>query len=128
MLPSILIIGAVFIGVVTLIIGAAVFFRDKSELQVEDRLSSLTGKGELTESSSLSQIAQVIAKQNEGKGCSKTWSQTGLIFADCLSKLTCTMSVSSFLGLCVGIGVGASALCGSCRIALGTCPCGRTQL
>ena len=68
MLPSILIIVAVFIGVFTLIVGAAMVMRDKSEIQVEDRLSSLTGKGDLADASNLSQIAQVIAKQNAHQG------------------------------------------------------------
>ncbi len=43
MLPSILIIGAVFLGVVALIVGAAAFMRDQSVSQMEDRLKTLVG-------------------------------------------------------------------------------------
>jgi len=122
MLPSILIIGAVFIGVFTLIIGAAVFLRDKSELEVEDRLSSLTGKGELTDTSSLSQIAQVLAKQNEGKGLLEVMMSNRFNLPRLFDQAEVKMPISTFLGMCVGIGVGAAALCGVAGVHLGLAP------
>jgi len=122
MLPSILIIGAVFIGVFTLIIGAAMFLRDKSELEVEDRLSSLTGKGELTDTSSLSQIAQVIAKQNEGKGLLESLMSNWFNLPRLFEQADVKTPISTFLGMCVGIGVGAAALCGVAGVHWGLAP------
>jgi len=122
MLPSILIIGAVFIGVFTLIVGAAMVLRDKSEIQVEDRLSSLTGKGDLTDPANLSQIAQVISKQAEGKGILEVlvanWCNLPRLFEQADVK----MPIATFLGMCVGIGVGAAGLCGFAGVHWGLAP------
>ena len=112
MLPSILIISAVFIGVFTLIVGAAMVLRDKSEIQVEDRLSSLTGKGDLTDPANLSQIAQVIAKQAEGKGFLEVLMANWFNLPRLFEQADVKMPIATFLGMCVGIGAGAGALCG----------------
>jgi len=122
MLPSILIIAAVFIGVFTLIVGAAMVMRDKSEIQVEDRLSSLTGKGDLTDPANLSQIAQVIAKQAEGKGILEVLMANWFNLPRLFEQADVTMSIATFLGMCVGIGVGASALCGFAGVHWGLAP------
>ncbi len=122
MLPSILIIGAVFIGVFTLILGAAVFLRDKSELQVEDRLNSLTGKGDLADPTNLSQIAQVIAKQNQSKGVLEVLMSNWFNLPRLFEQAEVAMPVATFLGMCVGIGVGAAALCGFAGLHWGLAP------
>ena len=123
MLPSILIIGSVFLGVVALVIGAAMIWRDKSEMQIEDRLSSLTGKGDLLDPSNLSQAAQVIAKQRgEGKNSLEVlvsnWFNLGRLF----EQADVQMSVATFIGLCVGIGVGSTMLCGIAGLHWGLAP------
>jgi len=122
MLPSILIISAVFIGVFTLIVGAAMVLRDKSEIQVEDRLSSLTGKGDLTDPANLSQIAQVIAKQAEGKGILEVLMANWCNLPRLFEQADVKMPIATFLGMCVGIGVGAAALCGFAGVHWGLAP------
>jgi len=122
MLPSILILGAVFLGVFTLVIAAAVFMRDKSDIQVEDRLSSLTGKGDLTDPTNLSQIAQVIAKQNQGKGILEVLMSNWFNLPRLFEQADVKMPVATFLGVCVGIGVGAAALCGVAGLHWGLAP------
>ncbi|MCA9230342.1 MAG: type II secretion system F family protein [Planctomycetales bacterium] len=122
MLPSILIIGSVFIGVVALIIGAAMLVRDKSVLQVEDRLNSLTGKGDLLDPSSLSQVAQIIAKQNNGKNAFEVLLANWLNLSRLFEQADVNMSVATFIGACVGVGAGTAALCGVAGLHWGLAP------
>jgi tight adherence protein B len=122
MLPSILIIGSVFLGVVALVIGAAMFLRDKSEIQVEDRLSSLTGKGAALDPSSLSQVARVISKQSQSKGGLEAIVSHWFNLPRMFEQAEVSMSVGTFLGLCLGIGLGASALCGFAGVHWGLAP------
>ncbi len=69
MLPSVLIIGAAFVGVVALIVGIAILMRDQSVSQMEGRLSALTGKGDRSDPSNLSEIAQMLAKERAWQEC-----------------------------------------------------------
>jgi len=122
MLPSVLIIGSVFFGVVALIIAAAMLMRDKSVTQIEDRLNTLTGKGELADPASLSQIAQVIAKQRTGQGGLETLVANWFNLSRLFEQAEVNMSVASFIGVCVGVGVGAASLCGVAGVHWGIAP------
>ncbi len=123
MLPSILIIGSVFLGVVAMVIGAAMIWRDKSEMQIEDRLSSLTGKGDLIDPSNLSQAAQVIAKQRgEGKNGLEVLVSNWFNLSRLFEQADVHMSVATFIGLCVGIGAGSTMLCGVAGLHWGLAP------
>jgi tight adherence protein B len=108
MLPSILIIVAVFIGVATAVLAAAALFRDKSVSQMEDRLSSLTGNKR--DGSSLSDMSQILAKNDDGK------SPLDLALANIFNltllfdQARVSMSVVTFLGICLGLGFGSAAL------------------
>jgi len=122
MLPSILIIGAVFIGVFALILAAGMFFRDKSEMQIEDRLSSLTGKGDLTGPANLSQIEQLLAKQNQEKGFLEVFLSNWFNLPRLFEQADVKMPVATFLIMCVGIGTGAASLCGFAGLHWGLAP------
>lgn len=112
MLPSVLIIGAVFFGVVALIVGIAVFFRDQSVSQMEGRLSALTGKGDRNDPSNLSEIAQMLAKEKLGKTAIdkilSNWLNLSLLFEQAEVKMT----TATFVAICGGLGFGSAALVG----------------
>ncbi len=121
MLPSIFIIGAVFVGVVTLIVGAAMFFRDKSILQVEDRLSSLTSKSDQLDPANLSQISQLIS-QNEGKSTLELLLSNWFNLSRLFEQAEANMSVGMFLGVSISIGAAATTLSGYLGLHLGIAP------
>ncbi len=111
MLPSVFIIGAVFVGVFALIVGIAVFFRDQSVSQMEDRLASLT-KGDRNDPANLSEIAQMLSKERLGRSALEmalsNWLNLTLLF----EQAEVRMSVASFVATCLGLGIGSSVLVG----------------
>ena len=111
MLPSIMIIGAVFVGVVTLIFGAAMLWRDKMALQVEGRLNTLTGKGEQADPSSLSQVAQIVSKQYENKSAIEAIFSNWFNLSRLFEQAEVEMSVATFIGICFGLATAATSLC-----------------
>ena len=122
MLPSILIIGAVFLGVVAAVFAAAMLFRDKEVSQMEDRLNSLTGKGAAVDPSSLSELAQLVSRNTEGKSsldlALAKWFNISLLF----EQARVSMSVVTFLLICLGLGVGSGTLCGIAGLNLVLAP------
>ena len=62
MSTSVLILGAVFVGVALLVVAIAMLLRDKSVSQMEDRLNTLTGKGDRSDGS-LAELSQLVAAQ-----------------------------------------------------------------
>lgn len=121
MLPSIMIISAAFLGVAALIVGIAMLVRDQSVNQIEDRLNAITGKGD-KDPGSLSEAAQIIASQYGGKSALDkvlaNWFNLTLIF----EQAEVTMSVATFLGLCLGLGFGSTLLCGFAGLNLALAP------
>lgn len=111
MLPSILIIGAVFVGVVALIIGIAVFMRDQSVSQMEDRLASLT-KGDRNDPSTMSEIAQMLAREKLGKNAFEAMVANWLNLTLLFDQAEVTMTVASFAAICAGLTFGSATLAG----------------
>jgi tight adherence protein B len=111
MLPSVLIIGAVFVGVVALIVGIAVFMRDQSVSQMEDRLATLT-KGDRNDPSSLSDIAQMLSKERLNRSAIEialsNWLNLTLLF----DQAEVTMTVAAFVSICAGLAFGSATLAG----------------
>lgn len=111
MLPSVLIIGAAFVGVFALIVGIAMFMRDQSVSQMEGRLASLT-KGDRSDPSNLSEIAQMLAKEKLGKNFLEaklaSWFNLQLLF----DQAEVTMTVATFVAICSGLGIGSALLVG----------------
>src|ERR1700754_806022 len=69
MSTSMLVLGAVFIGVALLVVAFAALLRDKAVNQMEDRLSTLTGKNDRGGDGSLSELSQLVAAQRgDNKG------------------------------------------------------------
>lgn len=104
MLPSILILGAVFVGVTLLVVAIAALMRDKSISQMEGRLNTLTGKGDRSEGG-LAELTQILAKERgHGKGVLETivsrWFNLPRLFAqaDIHMSVTKFVVVSGILG------------------------------
>ena len=109
MLPTVLIIGAVFVGVALLVLAVAMLLRDKSVSQMEDRLSTLTGKGD--REGGLAELTQILAAQRgQGKGLLETVLSRWLNLPRLFEQADATMSVGRFVAICLGIGFAASLL------------------
>lgn len=121
MLPSILIIGAVFCGVVMLIVGIAMLMRDQSVTQIEDRLNAITGKGK-NDPTNLSETAQILADQYGGKSALDKILSNRLNLTLLFEQAEVTMSVATFLGVCLGFGVASTFLCGYAGLNLALAP------
>lgn len=122
MSASVLIIGAVFLGVVTLILFVAMALRDKSVSQIEGRLNTITGKGGKGDMSSLSELSQKVARDMDAKSALDQfvarWFNLSLMF----EQARVSMTVLTFLSICAGLGIGATFLCGFAGISLVVAP------
>lgn len=112
MLPSVIIIGAAFVGVVALVVGVAMFFRDHSLSQMEERLTAITGKGDKGDPTGLPELAQLLARDKGAKGALEAavsnWLNLSLLF----EQAQVSMTVATFLTICLGLGVGSALLVG----------------
>lgn len=121
MVPSILILGAVFLGVVLLIVGIATLMRDQSESQMEERLKAITGKGK-NDPSNLSEVAQILASEYGTKRAIDkilaNWFNLSLLF----EQAEVTMPVATFVGICAGLGIGSTFLCAYAGLNLALAP------
>ena len=111
MSATILISGAVFIGVALLVVAVASLMRDKDISQMEGRLNALTGKGDGRDPASLSEMSKLIAAQR-GEGTSALdilltrWFNLTRLF----EQANVSMSTATFLLICGGLGFGAASL------------------
>lgn len=121
MSASVLIMGAVFIGVVTLIMFIAMALRDKSVMQVEGRLNTITGKGK-GDLSSLSELSSQVAKDMNAKTFLENFANKWLNLTLMFEQARVSMTVAKFLSICAGLGVGATVLCGTAGISLMLAP------
>jgi tight adherence protein B len=119
---TVLILGAVFIGVALLIVAVAMLMRDRSISQMEDRLNTLTGKGDKSEGS-LAELTQIIAQQKgEGKGVIDSLFAKWFNLPRLFSQADVTMSVSKFMGLCLGVGLVGFMVTGIAGVSLALAP------
>ena len=121
MSASVLIIGAVFLGVVTLILFVAMAFRDKSVSQIEGRLNTITGKGK-ADMTSLSELSQQVAKDLNAKGAVEEFVSKYLNLTLMFEQAKVEMTVVTFLSICIGVGIGATFLCTIAGISLVIAP------
>ena len=121
MSASVLIIGAVFLGVVALILFVAMAMRDKEVSQIEGRLNSITGNGK-NDLTSLSELSQQVAKDMDAKGALEEFVSKYLNLSLMFEQARVEMSVVTFLGICVGLGVGGTFLCGFAGVSLVIAP------
>ena len=122
MLPTVLIVGAVFFGVTLLVVAIAMLMRDKSIAQMEDRLRTLTGKGEKSEGS-LAELTQILAQQKgEGKGFLDSLISRWFNLPRLFSQADVTMSVTQFMGICVGVGAAGFIVTGFAGLSLALAP------
>ncbi len=111
MVSSQLIIAAAFFGMVALIVGIAMMLREKSVSQMEDRLSSLTGKGDKNNPSSLTEAAQLLSKELGEQGTLSDAVAKKFNLALLFEQAAVTMSLSTFIAICTGIGFTAWLVC-----------------
>jgi tight adherence protein B len=121
MLSSTIIIGAVFLGVVALVIGVAVFFRDQERSQMEDRLSAITGKGDKLDPNNLTELTQLLSKDRNKSALDvllSNWVNLSLLF----DQAEVQMSVASFLMVSAGLAVGSGLLLGFAGLNVALAP------
>ena len=121
MSASVLIIGAVFLGVVALILFIAMALRDKEVSQIEDRLNTITGSGK-GDLSSLSDLSRQVAKDIDAKGALEEFVSKYLNLTLMFEQARVDMSIVTFLGICLGLGFGATFLCGFAGLNLAIAP------
>jgi tight adherence protein B len=87
--------------------------RDKSVSQMEDRLSTLTGKGAAADGSSLAELSAIIAAQRgDQKGVLETILARWFNLTRLFEQADVNMTVTKFVGTCVGVGLGATLVTG----------------
>jgi tight adherence protein B len=111
MSTSVLILGAVFIGVALLVVAVAMLLRDKSVAQMEDRLNTLTGKGEKSEGSLAELSALVAAQRGDNKGLLERVLSRWFNLTRLFEQAEVSMTVTKFVAICTGIGVGSTMAC-----------------
>ncbi len=121
MSASVLIIGAVFLGVVALILFVAVAMRDKEVSQIEGRLNTITGKGK-NDMTSLSELSHQVAKDMDAKGALDEFISKYLNLSLTFEQAKVEMSVVTFLGICVGLGFMGAFLSGFAGVSLVIAP------
>ncbi len=111
MSTSVLVLGAVFIGVALLVVAVAMLLRDKSVAQMEDRLNTLTGKGEKSEGSLAELSALVASQRGDNKGLLERVLSRWFNLTKLFDQAEVTMTVTKFVAICTGIGVGSTMAC-----------------
>jgi len=102
---TMIVLGAVFAGVTLLIVAVAMLLRDKAVSQMEDRLKSLTGKGERAGDGSLADLSAIIAAQRgENVGLLETVLSRWFNLKRLFEQADVTMTVTKFVGISAGIG------------------------
>jgi tight adherence protein B len=107
---SILILGAVFVGVALLVVAIAALMRDKSISQMEGRLNTLTGKG--GGEGTLAELTQILAKERgAGKGFLESVVSRWFNLPRLFSQADVHMSVTKFVSISVALGFVAFLAC-----------------
>jgi tight adherence protein B len=123
MLPTILILGSVFLFVVLLFVAIAMLMRDKSVSQMEERLSTLTGKGDGRQTGSLAEVAQIMAAQKgEAKGRIAGAIARRFNLPRLFEQADVAMSVGTFLVICGGMGTLSAVLASVSGLHVGFAP------
>ena len=116
MLPTVLILVAVFIGVALLVVAVASLMRDKSISQMEGRLNTLTGKGDKSDGS-LSDLTQILAQQRgEGRGVMETVLSRWFNLPRLFSQADVSMTVTKFVAISAGLGFAGFAVTASAGV------------
>lgn len=112
MFTYLLMLGAVFMCAVICVMLAASLWRDREISQMEDRLNTLTGKGDKKDPGGLTEVAQLIAAQRgEGKGLLETTLLRWFNLTRLFEQADVTMTVTSFVGVSLAMAVGTGIVC-----------------
>jgi tight adherence protein B len=110
MSATVLILGAVFIGVALLVVAVAALMRDKSIAQMEGRLNSLTGKGEKSDGS-LAELSALVSAQRGDKSLLERTLLRWFNLTKLFEQADVSMSVTKFVAICAGVGAGSTVAC-----------------
>lgn len=100
---SILILGAVFVGVTLLVVAIAMLMRDKTVSQMEGRLSTLTGKGDRLDGTA--ELFQLLAKERgTGRGFLESLVSRWFNLPRLFSQADVHLSVTKFVGISAALG------------------------
>ena len=110
MSATVLILGAVFIGVALLVVAVAALLRDKSIAQMEGRLNTLTGKGEKSDGS-LAELSSLVSAQRGDKSLLERTLLRWFNLTKLFEQADVSMSVTKFVAICAGVGAGSTAAC-----------------
>jgi tight adherence protein B len=123
MSPTVLILGAVFIGVALLVVAMAALLRDKSVAQMEGRLNSLTGKGDRFDGGSLAELSQLVsAQRGDNKNLLERLVSRWFNLTRLFEQADVTMTVTKFVAICVGVGAASTFACISAGINYALAP------
>jgi tight adherence protein B len=124
MTTSVLVLGAVFIGVSLLVVAVAMLLRDKAVAQMEDRLNSLTGKGDHRGGDgSLAELSQLVAAQRgDNKGLVERVLSRWFNMTRLFEQADVSLSVSKFVIICAGVGAASTVACLSAGINYALAP------
>ena len=110
MTTSVLILGAVFVGVSLLVVAVSMLLRDKSVSQMEGRLNTLTGKGDRSDGS-LAELSQLVAAQRgDDQGLLERVLSRWFNLTRLFEQADVNMTVTKFVVICVVVGVSATTI------------------
>lgn len=113
MLSYVIILGAVFLCGTLVVILFASLWRDREITHMEDRLNSLTGKGDKNDPGGLAEVTQLIAQQRgDATGLIDSVLSRYFNLNRLFEQADVTMTTPAFLGVCGAVGAGAAFLCG----------------
>ncbi len=117
MSTSMFVLIAVFAGVSLLVVAVAMLLRDKAVSQMEDRLNSLTGKGDRSDGSSLAEVTQLLAAQRgEARGYLERLLAKWFNLTRLFEQADVQMTVTKFVAICLGVGSASTVVCLSAGI------------
>lgn len=90
---------------------------------MEDRLNSLTGKGDLRGNGTLGEAAQILAAQKgEAKGLIAEALARRFNLTRLFEQADVSMTISAFLAICVGMGVGVGTIASIAGLSVAIAP------
>lgn len=123
MLPTLLILGSVFLAVALLVLAAAMAWQDKSVAQMEDRLSALTGKGDPRSQLGLGDASQLLAStKNEVKSKLAASIAERFNLARLCEQADVNMNPVRLMLACLVLGVGSTMFSSLAGLHLGLSP------
>lgn len=108
---TLIVLGAVFLGVSLLVIAVAMLLRDKSITQIEDRLATFAGKDK--DLTGLSEVAQLLAAQrSENQTFLEQLLTKWFNLTRLFEQADVQMTTTKFVAICLGAGIASTVVTG----------------